>query len=215
MAGTDRSHTIENLIQNTTYEVQVRATNDSGGYGELVPVPHWHACALPEVEEVASGGGGGGGGGSPPPPPPTGPSFTDGASTSRSVAVPAPSGANVGDPVAASHPDNLEIIYSLSGADSALFTIDENIGQIRLGQDVSLVSEQTYTVTVRATDSTGAEATINVVIAVEYHQYDLNRNGAFEKEEVIEAINDYLFGVGDEQITKDQVIEIINLYLFG
>ena len=54
-----------------------------------------------------------------------------------------------------------------------------------------------------------------MVIEVAFHQYDLNRNGAFEKEEVIEAINDYLFGEGDEQITKAEVIEIINLYLFG
>ena len=38
VAGTDRSHTIENLIRNTTYEVQVRATNDSGGYGEWLAV---------------------------------------------------------------------------------------------------------------------------------------------------------------------------------
>ena len=52
-------------------------------------------------------------------------------------------------------------------------------------------------------------------VVAEPHRYDLNRNGTFEKEEVIAAINDYLFGTGDEQITKAQVIEIINLYLFG
>ena len=34
VAGTGRSHTIENLIKDTTYEVQVRAMNDSSGYGE-------------------------------------------------------------------------------------------------------------------------------------------------------------------------------------
>ena len=34
VAGTDRSHSIENLITGTTYEVQVRATNDSTQYGE-------------------------------------------------------------------------------------------------------------------------------------------------------------------------------------
>ena len=52
-------------------------------------------------------------------------------------------------------------------------------------------------------------------VAAEPHQYDLNRNGTFEKEEVLAAINDYLFGTGDEQLTKDQVLEIINSYLFG
>ena len=72
------------------------------------------------------------------------------------------------------------------------------------------MSGQTYTLTVRATDSTGMEAYIDVVIEVEPHPYDLNRSGTFEKEEVIEAINDYLFGTDDEQITKEQVLEINN-----
>ena len=46
-------------------------------------------------------------------------------------------------------------------------------------------------------------------------RYDDDDDGQISKPEVIEAINDYLFGVGDEQITKAEVIEIINLYLFG
>ena len=42
--------------------------------------------------------------------------------------------------------------------------------------------------------------------------YDANGNGTIEKEEVIAAINDYLFaGV----ISKEDVIKLINLYLFG
>ena len=50
-------------------------------------------------------------------------------------------------------------------------------------------------------------------VAAEPHRYDLNRNGNFEKEEVLKAINDYLFG--DGLITKEEVLEIINAYLFG
>ena len=46
-------------------------------------------------------------------------------------------------------------------------------------------------------------------------RYDANDNGTIEKNEVIEAINDYLFGDGDEAINKAEVIELINLYLFG
>ena len=151
--------------------------------------------------EVAGGGGGG-------TPLPTGPSFADGASTSRSVVVSAPPGTDVGDPVAASHPDNLVITYSLSGADSALFTVDENTGQIRLGQDGSLVSGQTYRITVRATVNTGADATIDVVIEVELHQYDLNRDGRIDLTEVSAAIDDYF----DGQLTLDEVSALIDLY---
>ena len=46
-------------------------------------------------------------------------------------------------------------------------------------------------------------------------RYDANNNGTINKAEVIEAINDYLFGAGDEAISKAEVIELINLYLFG
>ena len=45
--------------------------------------------------------------------------------------------------------------------------------------------------------------------------YDANNNGTIEKIEVIAAINDYLFGAGDEAISKSDVIKLINLYLFG
>ena len=33
--------------------------------------------------------------------------------------------------------------------------------------------------------------------------------------EVIAAINDYLFGAGEEAISKAEVVELINLNLFG
>ena len=48
-------------------------------------------------------------------------------------------------------------------------------------------------------------------------RYDANNNSTIEKNEVItvEAINDYLFGEGDEAISKSDVIRLINLYLFG
>ena len=46
-------------------------------------------------------------------------------------------------------------------------------------------------------------------------RYDANNNGTIEKVEVIAAINDYLFGEGDEAISKSDVIKLINLYLFG
>ena len=46
-------------------------------------------------------------------------------------------------------------------------------------------------------------------------RYDANGNGTIEKNEVIAAINDYLFGEGGEAISKSDVIKLINLYLFG
>ena len=46
-------------------------------------------------------------------------------------------------------------------------------------------------------------------------EYDADKSGALDKDEVIQAINDYLFGEGADAISKDDVIETINLYLFG
>ena len=46
-------------------------------------------------------------------------------------------------------------------------------------------------------------------------KYDADKSGGLDKDEVIQAINDYLFGVGADAISKDDVIETINLYLFG
>ena len=47
-----------------------------------------------------------------------------------------------------------------------------------------------------------------------FAKYDDDKNGEISQDEVIQAINDYLFGEGDEAITKDEAIEVINFYLF-
>ena len=68
--------------------------------------------------------------------------------------------------------------------------------------------------TVTYDDSSGTGLTLDASTssAVKLHRYDGNANGAIERNEVIEAINDYLFGTGTE---RGEVIEVINLYLFG
>ena len=47
------------------------------------------------------------------------------------------------------------------------------------------------------------------------NRYDADGDNMIDKAEVINAINDYLFGEGAEAISKADVIELINLYLFG
>ena len=46
-------------------------------------------------------------------------------------------------------------------------------------------------------------------------RYDANGNGLIEKNEVIKAITDYLFGEGNPVISKSDVIKLITLYLFA
>ncbi len=161
------------------------------------------------VAQRTSGGSGGGFG-----PAPTAPKFVDGFRTTRPLAVTARVGDAVGDPVSATHPNDSSVTYSLSGADAALFTVDEETGQVRLGQGVTLALGQTYTVNLTATDSSGTGAIIIVDIVVAeapYHRYDLNRNGSIEKNEVLAAVSDYFAGV----IEKPLVLEVVSLYFAG
>ena len=139
------------------------------------------------------------------------PKFADGFRTPRPLAVNAQPGDAVGDPVAATHPDDLDVTYSLSGADAALFTVDAETGQIQLGQSVSLELGHTYTVNLTATDSSGTGAIIIVDIEVVeglFDPYDLNRNGIIEKDEVIKAVSDYFAGL----IAKEEVLDLVRRY---
>ena len=157
---------------------------------------------------VTTGGGGGFG------PAPVAPSFVDGFRTTRAVAENARAGDGVGEPVAAAHPDDLAITYSLSGADASLFTVDEETGQIMVREGVELALGTTYTVNLTATDSAGFGAIVIVMIEVteaSFSPYDLNGNDAIERDEVIMAIRDYFSG----DITKGDVIELIKLYFAG
>ena len=206
VAGTDRSHTIENLTKDTSYEVQVRAMNDSGEYGG------WSQTGAGKprfVPPPRSGGGGGGFG-----PAPVAPKFSDGFRTARTVPENARPGDAIGDPVSATHPDELDITYSLSGADAAHFTVDEETGHLSLKDGMEPVIGNTYTVNITATDSAGFGAIIIVTIEVveaTHHHYDQNRNGVIERDEVIAAVKDYF----DGEMSREEVIELIKLYFQG
>ena len=162
-----------------------------------------------EVAQRASDGGGGGGGGFGPAL--TAPKFVDGFRTERPLAVTAKPGDAVGDPVVATHPNNDDVTYSLSGTNANLFIVDAETGQIRRGEGVTLELGQTYTVNLTATDSSGTGAIIIVVIEVVEgvgDPYDLNRNGTIEKDEVLRSISDYFAGL----IEKDEVLALIARY---
>ena len=163
------------------------------------------------TSQQSTGGGGGGGGGGGFGPAPTAPKFVDGFRVSRPLAMNARPGDAVGDPVAATHPNDDDVTYSLSGADASLFTVDAETGQLRLGQGVTLELGQTYTVNLTATDSAGFGAIIIVVIEVAEgvgDPYDLNRDGMIEKDEVLAAVSDYFSGA----IEKDEVLALIRRY---
>ena len=91
------------------------------------------------------------------------------SSTSFTRAVPenTSSGQNVGDTVEATDEDVSSLVYSLSGADAAAFTIDSSSGQIRTSAPLDYETKKTYRVNVVATDSSRASQSVAVTINVE------------------------------------------------
>ena len=113
-------------------------------------------------------------------------------------------------PSSPTHPNDDDVTYALSGTNADLFTVDAETGQVRLGAGAALTPGQTYTVNVTATDESGASALIIVEIEV-VDTYDLNGDGAIEKEEVVNAVSDYFAGI----IDKKTVVALLARYFAG
>ena len=147
-----------------TYTYQLRAVNADGD-------AEWSNEATATARETQPPpitGGGGGGGGAPPNNPPV---FQDDegnviTSTSREIADDAAQGAKIGEPVAATDPEEDTLTYTLDGEDAASFAIDASTGQLTTAAVLDYESQAGYTVTVIATDPSGATAEIRVTITV-------------------------------------------------
>ena len=142
--GTGTTATITGLTENTSYQVQVQATNAEGASG-------WSA----------TGSGRTGVQGNNPP------EFGEGSSAMRSVAENTGAGTNVGTAVTATDGDNDTLTYSLAEElDAASFAIVSTSGQIRTKDALDYETKSSYTVTVRAADGNGGSDTIMVTITV-------------------------------------------------
>ena len=93
------------------------------------------------------------------------PVFTDGTSTTRTIAENTASGINIGTPVSATDVNNDTLTYSLSGTDAAVFSIDNNIGQLRTKSTLDYETKQTYTVIVTVSDGSLTD-TITITINI-------------------------------------------------
>ncbi len=199
---------LTNLKEDTLYEMQAALNSTFDADSVLSRVFATRGGSTTTTTTTTGGGGGGGGGFGPAP---VAPKFADGFRATRSLTENARPGDAVGDPIAATHPDDFEITYSISGTDAASFTVDEETGQIQVKEGVELELGQTLTLNLTATDSAGFGAIIIVTIEVVeamHHRYDANRNGNIERDEVIAAVKDYF----DGDISKDEVIELVKLY---
>ena len=94
------------------------------------------------------------------------PIFTDGESTSRSVAENTATGNNIGSVVAATDADNDTLTYSLDGTDAASFSIISISGQLQTSAALDYETKSSYTVTVSVSDGKGGTDSITVTINV-------------------------------------------------
>ena len=94
------------------------------------------------------------------------PSFTDGSTTTRSVAENTGSGQDIGSAVAATDPDTGDTLtYTLGGKDAASFSIDSTNGQLQTSGALDYEAKLSYTVRITVSDSKLTD-TIDVTINV-------------------------------------------------
>ena len=93
------------------------------------------------------------------------PTFTEDASTTRSIAENTSANVNIGNAVAATDPENDTLTYTLSGTDAASFDIESTTGQLKTKSALDYETKSTYTVTITVSDSNLTD-TITVTINV-------------------------------------------------
>ena len=130
----------------------------------------------------------------------------------------------------ASGPDSALATWSLEGDDAGDFRIS-NVGVLtfRVSPDFETPADadmdNVYMVTVEADDGTYTDThdvTVTVTDVDEdgapggslLDRYDDNDNDRIDRSEVLDGINDYLFGTEGQAISKAEVLDLIRMYLF-
>ena len=140
---TGTSATLTGLTPNTSYQVQVRATNDEGD-GD------WF--------DAGTGATGA--------PDNSAPEFPD-ATLTREVAENTLADTDIGAPIpAATDVDGDTLTYSLQGTDAASFAFDAATRQLSTLAALDFESKATYAVTVKADDDNDGSDTIAVTVSV-------------------------------------------------
>ena len=94
------------------------------------------------------------------------PSFTEGTSTTRSIAENTAANTNIGGAVSATDPDDDTLAYTLDGDDADAFGIDSTNGQLRTSAALDYETKNEYTVTVSVSDGNSGSDSISVTINV-------------------------------------------------
>ena len=121
-SGQLSTEVLADLVFDDKYEVFVSVSDSKDDSGNPETDPQIDTTTEVTItvttRSTSSGSSGGSSGGFGPAP--VAPKFSDGFRTTRPLALTARVGDAVGDPVAATHPNDDDVTYSLSGADAAL-----------------------------------------------------------------------------------------------
>ena len=93
----------------------------------------------------------------------TAPVFTDGASTTRSIAENTAAGQDIGTAVSATDAENDTLTYTLSSTDAVSFDIDNTTGQLKTKSALDYETKSSYTVTVTVSDG---RLTANITVTI-------------------------------------------------
>ena len=151
----------------------------------------------------------------------TAPVFTDGTSTTRTVAENTEAGINIGAAIAATDADNDELTYTLGGIDAAAFAMESTTGQLQTNAALDYETKSIYTVTITVSDGTDT-ATITVTIDV---TDIVEAEGSIVQDEQPEEIgelrpvqliyflpNDRSFDSGVVDAMKTRILEVQSFY---
>ena len=142
-AGTVLTATVGSLTNGTPYSFEVRAVNTVGE----------GAAATTSATPTAAAN--------------NAPVFTEGTSTTRSVAENTASGQNIGTAIAATDADSGDTLrYTLGGTDMASFAIVSTSGQLQTSAALDFETTSSYAVTVSVSDGNGGSDSIDVTITV-------------------------------------------------
>ena len=133
-----------------------------------------------------------------------------------SVAENTAAGENVGSPISAMAADPLlDIAYQLAGQDADAFRVHPGTGQVLSHEALDYEATTTYSLVIQAVSAAGtvsAHVRVDVLNVGLDTPYDSNDNNMIERDEVIDAIGDYLFR---NLLTRDEVLDLIRMFLFG
>ena len=210
IGGSGLEAVLPELESSTEYEVQVRAVNDEGQ-------GPWSESGTGETKAL--------------PPPNSRPAFGEEVVTALVVAENTAGQTALGAPITASDPDSEDsLAYSLSGADSALFSIGVSTGQISVGSDTTLDYEtpadsdkdNVYSVTLQVTDGRDAEGntdtSVDDTVEVSITVTDVNEAPGFGSSELGLEVDENTLAnanVGEPVSASDPESDDLNYTLSG